>query len=126
MSAIPFAMAGILCPLIVLVVFIAVVIRVIRIATRSGASSVAGGSFQRPAVTTELGADGFWILPSPLPPVSVIFYHYWSGGTRHTAQVPYQPGPDGRQFVYTGLSRNDSIERGFFRRMGGLCLQGAN
>jgi len=34
--------------------------------------------------------------------MAVIYYHYSSGGARHSGQIPYQPGKDGRQFVYTG------------------------
>jgi hypothetical protein len=32
----------------------------------------------------------------------MIHYHFWSAGVKHSGQVPFQPGNDGRQFVYTG------------------------
>lgn len=50
----------------------------------------------------QLGPDGFWIFSVPHDPGSLIHYHYWTGGVRHGGRVPYQPGADGRQFIYTG------------------------
>ena len=102
MSALPFAMASMLCPFIVFAIVVAVIIGIIRSAARSGSRTAISRQPQT-NVVTELAADGFWILSCPVTPSSLIYYYYWSGGTRHSAQVPYQPGTDGRQFVYTGV-----------------------
>ncbi len=107
MTAIPFAIGGLLCPIIVIGVFIALVVLIIRSLGRSSART----SFPtqvRTDVATDLAADGFWIVNCPVPPGSMIHYSYWSGGNQSLGRVVYQPDASGRQFVYTGM-RPDQI-----------------
>lgn len=98
----PLALGSLLCPFMVFAVVVIVIIKLVRSSANSRPQNVAPRPTQSAAIGTELGADGFWILSCPVPVSSTIYFQYWSSGTRHTAQVPYQPGPDGRQFVYTG------------------------
>ena len=103
MYSVPLALIGLLCPFAILALFVYIAIKIARAfqARSVGAPPVAERRVKN--VTTELGADGFWILSCPAAPLSVIHYYYWSAGARHAASVPYEPGSDGRQFVYTGL-----------------------
>src|SRR5262249_28567567 len=77
-------------------------VALIRLARRS--RSVGSGGTGPPLVNvaTQMDQDGFWMVSCPADPGSIIYYHYWSGGARYSGQVPFKPGPDGRQFVYTG------------------------
>jgi hypothetical protein len=99
MSAFP--LAGLLCPLLVIGIFVIAIIATIRWVRRM--SSPAGAPGLPPVnVPTQLDQDGFWMLSCPADPGSIIYYHYWSGGARYSGQVPFQPDSDGRQYVYTG------------------------
>jgi hypothetical protein len=106
MSASPFGplsvIGGLLCPLIVFAFIVFVIVMIVRAIGRAGASSRGGGQAPPLSVTTQMGDDGFWIGPCPCDPAALIHFYYWSDGVRHSGQVPYQPGNDGRQFVYTG------------------------
>jgi hypothetical protein len=92
--------------LLVIGLFVIAIIATIQWARRMW-SSPAGASGVPPVnVPTQLEQDGFWMLSCPADPGSIIFYNYWSGGARYSGQVPFQPGADGRQFVYTGRRPN--------------------
>jgi hypothetical protein len=99
MSAFP---SGLLCPLLFIGIFIFAIIAIVRLGRKSASGGLGGSG--RPAVNvpTELDQDGFWMVSCPANPGSIIHYHYWSGGVRYSGQVPFKPGGDGRQFVYTG------------------------
>ncbi|SRR6266536_4629544 len=95
------SLTALLCPLLVLAFIVAIIVRIVRSAGRSG-SSVAAGAARPPLnVVTQLGPDGFWL--SSFEPSSMIYYQYWAAGTRYEGQIPFQPGSDGRQFIYTGV-----------------------
>ena len=93
---------GLLCPLIGLALVVLIIVTIVRAVGR--AASGGGGGIQPapPNVVTQLGTDGFWIVSCPAEPGSLIHYHFWTGGVKHSGRVPYQPGADGRQFIYTG------------------------
>jgi hypothetical protein len=82
--------------------FIAVIFLIVRLASRAGSGPARPPVFSQPNVLIEPADDGFWIVSCPASLDSVLHYHYWFNGVRYTGQVPYQPGRDGRQFVYTG------------------------
>jgi len=86
-------------------VIIAIIILIIRSAARRGSN--VRPSLRRPPVNaaTQVGPDGFWL--SSFDPGSVIYYRYWAGGMKKEAQIVFQPGNDGRQFVYTGMQPNN-------------------
>jgi hypothetical protein len=90
---------------LVAAVIIAIIILIIRRAARSGANVTPG--VPRPPVNaaTQVGPDGFWL--SSFDPGSVIYCQYWAGGMKKEAQIVFQPGNDGRQFVYTGMQPNN-------------------
>ncbi len=46
--------------------------------------------------------DGFWFASDPSRAGETFLYTYWLHGQLHQGQVIYQPGNDGRQFIYTG------------------------
>jgi hypothetical protein len=97
-----FAMLGLLCPFFFIGLVVLAIYAIIRLA-RNWRSSPAGAPGPPPLnVPTQLDQDGFWMLSCPADPGSIIYYHYWSGGARYSAQVPFKPDADGRQFVYTG------------------------
>jgi hypothetical protein len=102
-NAIPFSIAGLLCPFIVLALIVAVVILIIRAAVQSGSGTSAVRRPSRLNVLTEMADDGFWIVSCGANPNAMLHYHYWAGGVRRVGQVPFQPDPSGRQFVYTGV-----------------------
>jgi len=106
MNQMPFgplsAMTGLLCPLFVLAFIGFIIFLIVRAVGRAASGTGGGAQGSTVNVPTQLGADGFWVGPCPCGPMAVIYYHYWSGGARHSGQIPYQPGPDGRQFIYTG------------------------
>ena len=93
---------GLLCPLIGFAIVVVVIIIVVRAIARAGSGASSGIHPSLPNVVTQLGDDGFWIVSCPADLASMIHYHFWSGGVKHSGQVPFQPGTDGRQFVYTG------------------------
>ena len=97
-----------LCPLMVLVVMGTVLFLIVRAIARSPKGATVASMPAQSGIPTQMAADGFWILSAALPATAVIHYYYWSGGARHAGRVAYQPGPDGRQFVYTGL-RPDQV-----------------
>ena len=103
MYSIPVVLIGLLCPIGILAFFVFVVIKIVQAiqAHNPGVPPVAESRSDN--VTTQLAADGFWIISCPAAPMSTIYYYYWSAGARHAANIPYQPGADGRQFVYTGV-----------------------
>jgi hypothetical protein len=57
---------------------------------------------------TSLAEDGFWITGNQVNPATMLQYYYWVQGVKRMGEVPFQPGPDGRQFIYTG-ERPDSV-----------------
>jgi hypothetical protein len=102
-----FSLTALLCPLLVLTFIIVVIVLIVRAAART-ASRVAASASRPPLnVVTQLGPDGFWL--SSFEPASIVYYQYWAAGARHTGQIAFQPGNDGRQFVYTGV-RPDQVE----------------
>jgi hypothetical protein len=94
--------AGLLCPLFGFAIVVVILIIVVRALARTGAGGGGGAQPSQPNVVTQLGADGFWIVSCPAEPGSMIHYHFWTGGVKHSGRVPFMPGADGRQFVYTG------------------------
>ncbi len=97
--AVPLVLMALFVPVVVIVV-IALLVRGILSSRRGGPSVGAGARriFTRPA------DDGFWIHYNGPFDHSSVHYHYWSSGNRFDGQVPYQPGPEGTQFVYTGVA----------------------
>ena len=93
---------GLLCPLFGFAVVVVIIVTIVRALARSGGGGGGGTQPSQPNVVTQLGADGFWIVSCPAGPGSIIHYHFWTGGTKRSGRVPFQPGADGRQFVYTG------------------------
>ena len=93
---------GLLCPLFGFALVVVIIVIIVRAIARAGSDAAGGVQASLPNVITQLGADGFWIVSCPAEPASMIHYHFWSGGVKHSGQVPFQPGTDGRQFVYTG------------------------
>lgn len=83
-----------------IVVFLIVVL--IRAVSRSSSSSPGGFASPVNGIGTQVGVDGFWIFSCPCDPGSILHYHFWANGVRRAGRVPYQPGADGRQFIYTG------------------------
>ena len=106
MNGLPFnpmnSAIGMLCPLFILAIVVAIIVTVVRAAARAGAGAGGGIQPSLPNVVTQLGQDGFWIVSCPAEPGSIVHYHFWAGGAKRSGQVPFQPGADGRQFVYTG------------------------
>ena len=106
MNGLPFnpmnALPGLLCPLIGFAIVVVIIVAIVRAATRAGRGGGGGIQPSLPNVVTQLGTDGFWIASCPAEPGSIIHYHFWTGGAKRSGRVPFQPGADGRQFVYTG------------------------
>jgi sugar/nucleoside kinase (ribokinase family) len=97
-----YALPGLLCPLIGFALVVVIIVIIVRAIARAGSGAAGGIQPSLSNVVTQLGDDGFWIVSCPADPASMIHYHFWSGGVKHSGQVPFQPGTDGRQFVYTG------------------------
>ena len=99
---------GLLCPLLGLGFFVLVIVLIVKAIARSGSGG--GGTLVESSVSmdTSSGEDGFWIEGEGLAPGTLLDYYYWVGGLRRAERVPFQPGPDGRQFIYTG-SRPDRV-----------------
>jgi hypothetical protein len=97
------SLTGLLCPLFVFAIVVAIIVIIVRAMARAGSGAAGGIQPPLPNVVTQLGADGFWIVSCPAEPASIIHYHFWAAGVKHSGQVPFQPGTDGRQFVYTGV-----------------------
>jgi hypothetical protein len=97
-------LTGLLCPLLFIGFVVAVIILILRMLRAAKNRSDGSGVSPPPLadVPTQAGEDGFWINSCPAGPGSIVCYHYWSGGTRYSGRVPFKPGADGRQFVYTG------------------------
>ena len=57
---------------------------------------------------TSTADDGFWITSDQLNPATMLQYYYLVHGVQRMGQVPFQPDPDGRQFIYTG-EKPDSV-----------------
>ena len=93
---------GLLCPLFGFVIVVIIIVTIVRAAGRTASGGGGGIPPSPPNLVTQLGADGFWIVSCPAEPGSMIHYHFWTGGVKHSGRVPFQPGTDGRQFVYTG------------------------
>jgi hypothetical protein len=104
-----FSLTALLCPLLVLAMIAAIIVVLVRSLGRnvSRAAGGAGGTQSPLNVVTQLAQDGFWL--SSFEPGSVVYYNYWAGGAKHPGQAVFQPGQDGRQFVYTGI-RPESVE----------------
>jgi hypothetical protein len=96
---------ALLCPLFALAFIVVIIVTIVRTLGRT-VSNVAGGGPRPLNVITQLGADGFWL--SSFEPGSTVYYQYWSAGARHDGQILFQPGSDGRQFIYTGI-RPDQV-----------------
>ena len=98
------------CPLIGLAVIVTIIVLIVRNvgSGQPGAASVTPPPPPPPprTVATQLAQDGFWL--SSFAPLSTISYHYWSAGAKYSGQVRFQPGNDGRQFIYTGV-RPDEV-----------------
>ena len=94
---------SLLCLLFGCAIVVAIIITIIRAAARAGSGTAGVIQPPPPNVVTQLGADGFWIVSCPAEPASIIHYHFWAAGVKRSGQVPFQPGNDGRQFVYTGV-----------------------
>jgi len=94
-----FSLTALLCPLFVLAFIVTIIVILVRTLGRT-VSNAAGGGTRPLNVVTQLGADGFWL--SSFEPGSTIYYQYWSAGAKHDGQILFQPGGDGRQFIYTG------------------------
>src|ERR1043166_1456358 len=99
------SLTALLCPLFALAFIVTIIVVLVRTLGRT-VSNAGGGGSGRLNVITQLGADGFWL--SSFEPGSTIYYQYWSAGARHDGQILFQPGSDGRQFIYTGL-RPDQV-----------------
>jgi hypothetical protein len=97
-----FLLPGLLCPLLALALIIGLVVFIVRAVSKAGSSPVSGLPPVSRRVLTEMGDDGFWIVSAAANPNALLHYYYWINGIRHTGQIPYQPNPTGRQFVYTG------------------------
>ena len=92
---IPFA--ALLIPLVMMAIFVVVIILILRRVARNASNMP-----RRPVqIGIRASPDGFWL--SSLEPGSVIYYQYWAGGVQRRGQIVFQPGNDGRQFVYTGM-----------------------
>lgn len=79
----------------------------VRFARRS--SGVSQGARFSGDEVDELGADGFWLDSCPCEPGSIIYFNYWSGGVRYNGHARWQPGLNGRQFIYTGLRPQEVV-----------------
>jgi hypothetical protein len=97
-----FPLTALLCPLLFIGIFVFAIVAIIRAARKSSSGGFGGYGSAPPNIPTQLDQDGFWMVSCPADPGSIIYYHYWSGGVRYSSQVIFKPGPDGRQFVYTG------------------------
>ncbi len=97
-----YALPGLLCPLFGFALVVVIIVIIVRAIARAGSGAAGGIQPSLPNVVTQLGDDGFWIASCLADPASMLHYHFWSGGVKHSGQVPFQPGTDGRQFVYTG------------------------
>lgn len=86
-------------------IIVVIIVLLIRSLGRT-VSTAARGRAEPLNVVTQLGADGFWL--SSFEPGAIIYYQYWSAGVAQGGQVVFQPGGDGRQFVYTGV-RPDQV-----------------
>jgi hypothetical protein len=106
MNGLPFnpmsSIVGLLCPILGFAIVVFIIVTIVRTVARAGACAGGGIQPSLPNVVTQLGQDGFWIVSCPAEPGSIVHYHFWTGGVKHSGQVPFQPGADGRQFVYTG------------------------
>ncbi len=98
---------ALLCPILGFGVIFFVLVKLFRSLSQS---NVNRGWVNRPppSVLTSTADDGFWITSDQLAPSSMIQYYYLLNGVRQMGQVPFQPGPDGRQFIYTG-ARPDGV-----------------
>lgn len=94
------AIVGLFIFAIAAIVIIGTIVTIVRAILGMGGGG--GGVRTYSNVGTQLGTDGFWITSCPAQPLSVIHYMYVIDGLRRTGQIAYQPGPDGRQFIYTG------------------------
>jgi hypothetical protein len=95
-----FSLTALLCPLLVFVFIIVIIVLIVRSAGRSVSRVTAESPRPPTSAATRLAEDGFWL--SSYEPASIVYYHYWAAGTRHEGQIVFQPGNDGRQFIYTG------------------------
>src|ERR1017187_2394910 len=96
------SIVGLLCPILGFAIVVFIIVIIVRTVARAGAGGGGGIQPSLPNVVTQLGQDGFWIVSWPAGPWGMVHYRLWMGGVKHSGQVPFQPGADGRQFVYTG------------------------
>jgi formylglycine-generating enzyme required for sulfatase activity len=103
-----FALGAPLCPLAVFGVIAVIIVMAVRAFTRARVSSnlsgIQGGTtrYQPGNVRTVLADDGFWMEGSDINPGTLVSYMFLVHGIQQRGEAAYQPGQDGRQFVYTG------------------------
>ena len=97
-----FSLTALLCPLMVLAVMVTIIVLIVRSAGRRVPQ---GSTTPSVNVAAQIAPDGFWL--SSLDPGSAVFYRYWAGGVIREGQIVFQPGNDGRHFVYTGMQPNN-------------------
>jgi hypothetical protein len=104
MTTLPF---GFLCTVLGFGLIAVMVFKLVRSVTGSGRNR---RWMDRTPVDlmTSMGDDGFWISSDRVSPSSMIRYYYRVEGVQRMGQAPFQPGSDGRQFIYTG-ARPDSV-----------------
>jgi hypothetical protein len=101
------SLTTLLCPLVVFAFIVVIIVLIVRSAGRT-VSRVAAEAARPPLnVVTQLAPDGFWL--SSFEPASIVHYQFWAAGAKHSGQTAFQPGNDGRQFIYTGV-RPDEVE----------------
>jgi hypothetical protein len=98
---------ALLCPILAFGLVLIVLVKIVGALQRSNARNRFTGQ-PTPNLTTSMADDGFWISGDQVDPSGIIHYVYWSGAVQRAGQVPFQPGADGRQFIYTG-ARPDRV-----------------
>ncbi len=105
-----FPFRGLLFGGVVLFIFFAVVVGIIRAIAKSGATGVMPGNLGSSGggpLRTRIVDDGFWIESASLPAGTVLECRYSAGGKQNQTNVTFQGGTGG-QFVFTG-SRPSSV-----------------
>ena len=95
-----FSLTALLCPLFVLAFIVVIIVLIVRNAGRAVSRTVAEAPRPPLSGAAQMADDGFWL--SSFEPSAIVFYDYWAAGAKHSGQIAFQPGNDGRQFVYTG------------------------
>jgi hypothetical protein len=97
---------GVLCPILAFGIIVIVLVKILSSLVRPGLQRRSRSV--PPTLVTSSADDGFWVSADQLSPETMLQYYYWVQGVRRIGQVPFQPGPDGRQFIYTG-ERPDNV-----------------